>query len=276
MKTSLSGAGIGLRFQHLDRILEEKPKISWFEILVDNIMGDAREFYADLDRVREDYPFTFHGVSMNLGSVDPLDLNYLNEIKLLRKRYQPVYISDHLAWTGVNARFHHDLLPLPYTDESLKYMIERVKQAQDHLDCRLLIENPSSYFGFADTHINEWDFLSTVIKEADADILLDVNNIYVSAFNHRFDPMTYLQSIPLERVKYIHLAGYENCGSYLFDSHGEEVWPEVWALYQKTIDLMGPTPTLIEWDNDIPPLDKIVAEALKAQEILDGKTYELE
>ncbi len=237
-------------------------------------MGDAREFYAKLDRLRQDYPFVFHGVSMNLGSVDPLNQVYFAELRELITRYQPLHVSEHLAWTGVNARFHHDLLPLPYTEESLAHMKSRVAQAQDLLGQRIVIENPSSYFAFKESSIAEWDFLSEVVTAADTGILLDVNNIYVSASNHGYQPTRYLEALPLDRITYIHLAGYQDCKTYLFDSHGQKVWPQVWELYQQTIEQAGPLPTLIEWDSDIPTLEELMAEAAQAQRILSGERYE--
>lgn len=209
---------------------------------------------------------------MSLGSVDPLNLDYLKKLKRLVQRFEPVYVSDHLAWVSVNNQFLHDLLPLVYTEEALENFSCKVIRAQEYLGRRLLIENPASYLGFKGGEFTEWEFINEVISRTDCDLLVDINNIYVSAVNHGFETSTYLEAIPKERVKQIHLAGYEEHDSYLFDTHGYRVHPPVWELYENAIERFGPIPTLIEWDTDIPEFDVLVEEANKAEQILRKTT----
>lgn len=262
------GAGIGLRSRHYQEILETKPAIPWFEILSENYFGAGGLPIYHLERVRELYPVTLHGVGMSLGSADPLNFDYLARLKKLAEKIEPVYISDHLAWISIDGRHVHDLLPLPYTKEALEHFADRVCQVQDYLGRRLLIENPSSYMGFKDVDMTEWEFLQELVKRTDCDLLFDVNNVYVSGENHGFDPIEYLHALPAGRVKEIHLAGYEEQDNYLFDTHGYRVHPPVWELYKATINHLGPIPTLIEWDNDIPEFEVLADEANKAQKVL--------
>ncbi|TDJ47816.1 MAG: DUF692 domain-containing protein [Gammaproteobacteria bacterium] len=266
----VAGAGIGLRSTHYQTIIENQPKVPWFEVLTENYFGDGGLPLHFLEKVRADYPVTLHGVGMSLGSADSLDRDYLARLKALAARIEPTYVSDHLAWISVDSRFVHDLLPLPYTEEALANFAAHVREAQDFLGRRLLIENPSSYMGYKETDMTEWEFLQELVVLTDCDILFDVNNVYVSGTNHGFDPIEYLHALPKGRVKEIHLAGYEEQNNYLFDTHGYRVHPPVWDLYQATIEYLGPIPTLIEWDNDIPPFETLLDEAGLAQRVLDS------
>lgn len=267
-ETPISGAGIGLRSKHYQEILRGS-RIPWFEVLTENYIGDGGLPLHFLERIRADYPVTLHGVGLSLGSTDPLNFDYLNRLKALIERIEPACVSDHLAWISSGGRYVHDLLPLPYTREALDHVIERVKQIQDFLGRRLMIENPSSYMGYKDSEMTEWEFLQSLVVETDCDLLFDVNNVFVSGRNHGFDPIEYLHALPQGRVKEIHLAGYEAHNNYLFDTHGYRVHPPVWELYQATIERLGSVPTLIEWDNDIPEFAILVDEANKAQRVLD-------
>ncbi|MCH9027097.1 MAG: DUF692 domain-containing protein [Proteobacteria bacterium] len=263
------GAGIGLRTQHYQEILVNRPPVRWFEVLSENYFGAGGLPLYHLEQVRESYPITMHGVGMSLGSTDPLDFNYLAKLKALAERFEPVWISDHLAWISVNRRYTHDLLPLPYTEEALSHVARRVIQAEDFLGRRLLIENPATYLSFNHSEMTEWEFVQGLVDRTDCELLIDVNNIYVSATNHGFDPMDYIKAVPKERVREIHLAGYEEREDYLFDTHGCRVHPPVWELYRAALEYFGPVPTLIEWDTDIPPFSVLVEEAEKAQAQLD-------
>jgi len=265
---SITGAGIGLRSVHYQEILDTQPAIPWFEVLSENYFGAGGLPIYHLERVREHYPVTLHGVGMSLGSADPLNVDYLSRLKKLAERIEPVYISDHLAWISIDGRHVHDLLPLPYTEEALTLFSARVGEAQDILGRRLLIENPSSYMSYKNPDLTESEFLQELVKRADCDLLFDVNNVYVSSQNHGFDPIEYLHALPVDRVKEIHLAGYEEQDNYLFDTHGHRVHPPVWELYKEAIKVLGPVPTLIEWDTDIPELSVLVDEANTAQKIL--------
>jgi uncharacterized protein (UPF0276 family) len=215
---------------------------------------------AHLDRLRRDFPMAMHGVSLSIGATEPLDRGYLADLKALAARVEPVWISDHLCWTGVAGLNMHDLLPLPYTEEALAHVAGRIGQVQDALQQRILIENVSSYVGFRDSEMPEWEFLAEVARRADCLILLDVNNVYVSAFNHEFDPRAYLAGVPAERVRQIHLAGHQNCGTHIVDTHDHPVIDPVFALYAEAVRRFGPVPTMIERDANIPPLDELLAE----------------
>jgi uncharacterized protein (UPF0276 family) len=260
----IAGAGIGLRSQHYQDILTSEPRIPWFEALSENYLGGGSPL-ANLQRIRERYPLTLHGVGMSLGSTDALNEDYLEKLKTLVERIEPAWVSDHLAWISSGHRYVHDLLPLPYTEEALQHVSERVQQAQDFLGRRLLIENPSSYLSFTHDEIPEWEFLAALADKADCDLLFDVNNAYVSANNRGTDPMMYIDTLPQERIREIHLAGYEEHAGYLFDTHGYQVQPPVWALYRATVEKFGPVPTLIEWDTNIPSLQVLQNEASRAQ-----------
>ncbi|MGK7876051.1 MAG: DUF692 domain-containing protein [Xenococcaceae cyanobacterium] len=265
---SIKGVGIGLRSPHYQDILTHKPAVPWFEVLSDNYLSPGGLPLHHLEQVRQDYPVTLHGVGMSLGSTDPLNLDYLAHLKRLAERIEPAYISDHLAWISVNGQYLNDLVPLPYTEAVIDRLAKRILQAQEFLGRRILIENPCPYVTFTDSTMPEWVFIQGLVEKADCDLLLDVNNIYVSATNHGFDPLDYLDAIPAKRVKEIHLAGYEEREDYLFDTHGYPVHPPVWQLYQAALERFGSVPTLIEWDTDIPGFEVLMAEASKAEEHL--------
>jgi len=265
---SIHGAGLGLRSSHYQEVFNNKPDVPWFELLSDNYMAEGGLPILRAEKIRENYPITLHGVGMSLGSADPLNMDYLARLKLLIQRLEPAYVSDHLAWVSINGKQTHDLLPFPYTEFTLKHIAERILQVQDFLGREILVENPSSYLGFHATHMNEWEFVSGITKLTDCNLLIDINNIYVSAVNHGFDPYEYLQAIPKDRVKEIHLAGYEKMDNYLFDTHGYQVHPPVWELYKTALKRFGATPTLIEWDTDIPDFSTLRNEALKAERLI--------
>ena len=257
--------GLGLRSLHYSYILENKPDISWFEVLSDNYFMPGGLPLYHLEKIRQNYPVTLHGVGMSLGSTDALNYDYLNRLKSLIARIEPVHVSDHLAWISVNNHYLNDLIPLPYTKETLNHLVERITQVQEFLGQRILIENPSAYVSFTHSTMTEWEFLETLLNQADCYLLLDVNNLYVSAINEGFDPINYLQKIPKHRVKEIHLAGYEEKENYLFDTHGYPVHQPVWELYQVALKILGLIPTLIEWDTNIPDFEVLMIEANKAK-----------
>lgn len=263
------GYGLGLRHQHYQYILEHKPPVDWFEILTENyLVPGGRPLYY-LDRVHEHYPYVMHGVSLSIGSCDPLDMDYLAKVKKLMERVEPLWISDHLCWTGVNGLNMHDLLPLPYTEEALQHVVERIKRVQDYLGRRILIENVSSYITYTHSRMTEWEFLTAVAERADCLLLLDVNNIYVSAFNHRFDPQDYLKGVPIERVQQFHLAGHENCGTHIIDTHDHPVIDDVWRLYADAVRRFGRVSTMIERDDNIPEFPELFAELDHAKAIAE-------
>jgi uncharacterized protein len=259
------GFGLGLRVEHYDAILAQPPPIDWLEALTENYLVPGGKPLHFLSRMRERYPVVLHGVSMSIGSTHPLDRQYLSQVKALAARIEPEWISDHLCWTGVAGRNVHDLLPLPYTEEALANVIERVRTVQDILGRRILLENVSSYVSFRDSRLTEWEFLKAVAEGADCLILLDVNNIYVSSVNHEFDPLDYLNAIPVERVQQIHLAGHEDHGDYLIDTHDHPVPHPVWDLYSAAVRRFGNVSTMIERDANIPPLEELCAELAAAR-----------
>lgn len=264
------GFGLGLRKQHYGYVLEHRPPVDWFEILSENYMVPGGRPLHMLDRVRADYPLVMHGVSMSIGSADDLDLDYLRQLKGLAARIEPGWISDHLCWTGVGGHNAHDLLPLPYTEEALRHVAERIARVQDFLGRRIAIENVSSYMTFRHSHLSEWEFVAAVSEAADCGILLDVNNIFVSAFNHHFDALAYLDAVPRQRVWQFHLAGHSDFGSYLLDTHDHPIRPEVWALYEEACRRFGPVSTLIERDDNIPELPELLAEAEQARRLQES------
>ena len=261
------GFGLGLRPTHYEAILKSKPRVDWFEALSENYMIPGGRPLHYLMRIRERYPVVLHGVSLSIGSTDPLDRKYLKDLKALAQRVQPEWISDHLCWTGVARRNLHDLMPLPYTDEALRHVARRVREVQDFLGRRILLENVSSYVAFRGSAMTEWAFLAALIAEADCDVLLDVNNIYVSAFNHGFDAIDFLDGVPAARVRQIHLAGHDNCGDLIIDTHDAPVIGPVWKLYAEALRRFGPVPTMIERDAKIPPLGTLVRELDRARAI---------
>ena len=266
------GFGIGLRTVHFSHILKNHPKIDWFEILSENFMDTGGRPLYVLDQIAERYPVVLHGVSMSVGSTDPLDYKFLEKLKALAKRTDAHWVSDHLCWTGVSGLNLHDLLPMPYNDESLRHTVDRVRKIQEILERPIVLENPSTYLEFAHSNWTEWDFLATLAEEADCGILLDVNNIYVSAFNHSFDPKKYIDRIPADRVVQNHLAGHVNHGTHIIDTHSDHVIDEVWELYRYAFQRTGGVATLLEWDQDIPTFDVVHAEALKARKWRETRT----
>jgi uncharacterized protein (UPF0276 family) len=259
--------GLGLRHQHYQQIADTPGKVDWFEALSENYMVPGGRPLYWLDRLRHDYPMVLHGVSLSIGAVDPLDMDYLAALKALACRIEPRWISDHLCFTGHAGVNLHDLLPLPYTEEALVHVVERVQRVQDVLGRRILLENVSSYVQYAESQLSEWAFLAAIADRADCDILLDVNNIHVSSFNHAFEPRVYLAAIPPARVKQIHLAGHLHCGTHIIDTHDHPVVDDVWRLYADAIRRFGMIPTMIERDDDIPPYTDLLAELDKARAV---------
>ncbi len=259
------GFGLGLRTVHYETILATRPHVDWFEALSENYMVPGGKPLYYLDRIRADYPVVMHGVSMSIGSADPLDLDYLKELKALADRVEPVWMSDHLCWTGIVRRNMHDLLPLPYTREAVEHVAGRISQVQEYLGRRILIENVSSYVNFEQSEMTEWEFLREISERADCLLLFDVNNVYVSGFNHGFDPHEYIDALPRERIQQIHVAGHSNCGTHIIDTHDAPVIDEVWKLYSYAIEAFGPIATMIERDDHIPELEVLVAELEQAR-----------
>ncbi|MGH8622190.1 MAG: MNIO family bufferin maturase [Burkholderiales bacterium] len=261
------GFGLGLRAPHYADILATRPKVDWFEILTENYLVPGGKPIHYLDRIRAKYPVAMHGVSLSIGSTDALDREYLGQVKALATRIEPLWISDHLCWTGVAGRNLHDLMPLPFTEEAIAHVAARVSRAQELLGRRILLENVSSYVTFRASRLTEWDFLAEVARRADCLILLDVNNIHVSARNHGFDPLAYLDGVPRERVQQIHVAGHDDCGEHVIDTHDRPVVDAVWNLYADAVKRFGAVPTIIERDDKIPPLAELVAELETARRI---------
>ncbi|PPD32201.1 MAG: hypothetical protein CTY18_11070 [Methylomonas sp.] len=261
------GYGLGLRKDHYLTIIEEKPAIDWFEIITENYLVEGGKPLYYLDTIRADYPMVMHGVSLSIGSADALKMTYLAKVKALAERVQPAWVSDHLCWTGVGGINLHDLLPLPYTEEALKHVVERVKIVQDFLGRQILLENVSSYITYGHSTMPEWQFLAEVAEQADCLILLDINNIYVSAYNHCFDPKTYIQHIPVKRVQQFHLAGHLNLDHIIIDSHGDSVIDPVWSLYEFALRRFGAVSTMIERDDNIPSLEELLVELTRTRTI---------
>jgi len=261
----LTGTGIGFRTEHAMQIITELPDIPWFEVLIDNYMADNSSVSV-IDKLVEDYPIAFHGVGLSIGSTTPLDYGYLKRLKLLKDRWQPKQISDHFAWTGTSDYHFHELLPLPASQETIIHLLERINRVQEFLGEAILLENPSTYIK-APAEMPEWEFINEVCKSAGCGLLLDINNIHVNAFNHGFNPEDYLTGINLSHVKALHLGGYEDCGDYYFDSHSQPVSTEVWASYQKILAQIPYTPSLLEWDNQLPELSVLLNEAKLAEKI---------
>jgi len=265
------GFGLGLRTTHYDQILAEHPQVDWFEALSENYMVPGGKPHHYLERIRAEYPLVLHGVSMSIGSCDPLDFDYLRQLKALIDRIDPLWVSDHLCWTGVAGYNTHDLLPLPYTREAAEHVASRIRQVQDFLGQRMLIENVSSYVNFNQSEMTEWDFLVEIAQRADCLLLLDVNNIYVSGFNHGFNARDYIDALPRERIQQIHLAGHSNCKTHIIDTHDAPVADPVWELYGYAIEAFGPVATMIERDDNIPDLTTMVCELDQAREIAKRK-----
>jgi uncharacterized protein (UPF0276 family) len=264
------GFGLGLRPVHYPDFLREGQTVDWLEIISENYMVPGGKPLAMLDAIVERYPVAMHGVSLSIGSSDGLDASYLAELKALATRVQPLWISDHLCWTGVQGRNSHDLLPLPYSDEALRLVVRHVDQVQNTLGQRILLENVSSYLGYRSSEMSEWEFLRQVSEQADCLLLLDVNNIYVSGINHGFDPIAFLNHLPVERVQQIHLAGHSDHGDYIVDTHDQPVAEPVWDLYRYAFSRFGAVATMIERDDNIPELDVLIAELDRARAIAAG------
>lgn len=258
------GVGVGLRVPHYKHIFEHWPKVDWFEVISENFMVDGGRPIMNLERALSHYRVVPHGVALSLGSTAPLDWDHLRKLKKLVQRVKPPWFSDHLCWTGIEAANLHDLMPLPYTEEALKHVVERAKCVQDFLELRFAVENVSSYMTFDASQMTEWEFLSRVADEADVGLLFDVNNVYVAAENHHFDANEYVDSVPHERIVQIHLAGHTRFDKYILDTHSDHVCDPVWDLYRRTIAHTGPVSTLVEWDDDIPAFEVLLAEAAKA------------
>ena len=259
------GHGVGLRRDHFQRVLSEPTAVDWFEVISENFMVDGGRPLDILMRVRRDYPVVMHGVSLSIGSTDPLDHAYLKRLRALADQVEAAWVSDHLCWTGVGGRNAHDLLPMPYTEEALKHVVSRVIQVQEALGRQIALENPSSYLTFTASSIPEEQFLAAVAEQADCGILLDVNNVYVSSVNHRFDAIAYLDAIPRDRVWQFHLAGHSDHGAYLLDTHDHPVCDPVWDLYRHAVRHCGAVPTLIEWDEHIPAWEVLEDQSQQAR-----------
>lgn len=265
------GFGLGLRHAHFDHVLDHRPDVDWFEIISENFIDSQGRPRYVLDQIAERYPVVMHGVSLSIGSTDPLDFSYLGKLKRLADEIGAVWVSDHLCWTGVLGRSTHDLLPMPLTESSLAHVIDRVCTVQEFLQRPLVLENPSSYLTFTSDTMPEWEFLSRMAVQADCGLLLDVNNVYVSGFNHGFDPVEYIKSVPHDRIVQFHLAGHTNCGTHLIDTHDGRVIERVWELYRLAYQLTGGVSTLLEWDAKIPEFSVLHAEVLRAKDYTQGK-----
>jgi uncharacterized protein (UPF0276 family) len=263
------GYGLGLRREHYETVLGQRPDVDWFEIISENYMVDGGKPLDYLTRIREHYPMVMHGVSMSIGSTEPLDFDYLKQLKALIKRVEPAWFSDHLCWTGVNGLNLHDLMPLPYTEEAIQHVADRVCRVQDYMGRRMLLENVSSYVSYSDSDMSEWEFLREVAERADCLILLDINNIYVSAYNHNFDPCAYLHAIPAERVYQFHLAGHTHENNLIIDTHDHPIADPVFELYAAAVQQFGRVSTMIERDDHIPPLPELLAELDQVRHIAE-------
>lgn len=276
MKSALQLTGIGLRAPHYSDFLEKRPPVAWLEVHSENYFGEGGKPLHVLEQIRNDYPISLHGVSLSIGSADELNWKHLNKLRDLINRLQPCLVSDHLCWSSINGHYLHDLLPLPYTQDTLEHLVSRIQQIQNYLQRQILIENVSSYVSFKHSSLSEQEFLSEVAKQSGCGILLDVNNIYVSATNLGHDPEKYIDAIPAELVQEIHLAGFTTSvidgKEVLIDSHNRAVIPAVWDLYRKAIQHLGVKPTIIEWDADIPCLETLCLEAFRAETIM-RETY---
>lgn len=268
MKYPHLGFGLGLRKEHYHSILETSPDVDWFEVLTENYLVPGGKPLYFLDKISEKYPVVMHGVSMSIGSSDPINIDYLSQVKDLSNRIDAKWISDHLCFTGVDGVNAHDLLPLPYTEETIKFVSEKIRQTQDYLGQRILIENVSSYITYKQSgDMTEWEFVTAIAEESDSLMLLDINNIFVSAFNHGFDPLQYLDGVPAERVQQHHIAGHTQYDGYIIDTHDHDVVEGVWELYAEAVKRFGDVSTMIERDDNIPELPEVLKELQIAKEI---------
>ena len=261
------GFGLGLRAQHYGDILEGDPPIDWFEAISENYMVPGGQPLVMLDRIRARFPVVLHGVSLSIASTAPFDRDYLRDLKALADRVEPAFVSDHLCWTGVHGINLHDLLPIPYTREALAHVAARIQHVQEYLKRPIALENVSTYVQFGSSEMPEWEFLSEMVKQTGCWLVFDVNNVFVSAFNHDYDPLTFIDGIPPDRVVQFHLAGHEHNMTHIIDTHDAMVCDEVWELYRAALRRFGPVSTIIERDDNIPPLGEMVAELEKAREI---------
>jgi uncharacterized protein (UPF0276 family) len=260
------GFGLGLRAKHMPHIFERRPAVDWFEIISENYMDTGGKPRRNLSRIAEQYPIVMHGVSLSIGTVDPLNSEYLKKLKMLIDEVNPAWVSDHLCWTGVAHKNMHDLLPVPYTEEALKHIVQRIREVQDFLERPIALENPSTYLEFKSSSMPEAEFIARMAEESGCNVLLDVNNVYVTCYNHRQDAKAYLDSLPLHRVIQIHLSGHTNKGTHIIDTHDDHVIDEVWSLYKYAVHKAGRAPnTMIEWDDKIPEFPVLYAELEKAR-----------
>lgn len=265
--TSITGFGLGLRTEHYRDFAEGRPAVDWLEVISENHMVPGGKPLHFLERIRRDHPMVMHGVSLSIGSADPLDADYLRELKALAARIEPGWVSDHLCWTGVDQHNLHDLMPLPYTEAALRHLVPRIAQVQDALQRPLVLENVSSYLRFAADEMSEAEFIVELLARTGARLLLDVNNVYVSSVNHGFDARAFIDAMPAGRVVQIHLAGHQDLGDHLIDTHDAPVCEAVWSLYRHTVERLGPVPTMIERDDHIPPLAELLGELQRARKI---------
>jgi uncharacterized protein (UPF0276 family) len=263
------GLGVGLRTVHFSHILRHQPQVDWFEVISENFMDSQGRPRYVLEQIAERYPTVMHGVSLSIGSTDPLDFEYLAKLKRLAGEIKPRWISDHLCWTGVLGLNAHDLLPIPLCEDTLRHVVERIRIVQDFLERPLVLENPSTYVTFACSTMSEWEFLTRMADEADCGLLLDVNNVYVSSVNHDFDPREYIENVPHQRIVQCHLAGHANCRTHLIDTHDDHVSDPVWELYRLAHRRTGGVSTLLEWDAHIPEFPVVHAEVLKARRYMN-------
>lgn len=265
MHEIIAGFGLGLRSEHYRDFVAARQRVDWLEVISENYLVAGGKPLHYLDRIRRDYPMAMHGVSLSIGGSDALDPSYLRQLRALMDRIQPDWVSDHLCWTGTSSLNLHDLLPLPYTEACLQHLVRRVAQVQDTLGRPLLLENVSSYVRYRADEMNEWEFIVELVRRSGCELLLDVNNVYVSSVNHRFDPHTFIDALPIAAVRQIHLAGHEDHGNYLIDTHDYPVCAAVWELYAHAVRRLGAVPTMIERDDDIPPLELLIAELDRAR-----------
>ncbi len=264
------GLGLGLRSKHFSYILERNPAVDWFEVISENFMDSAGRPRHVLRQLAERYPVVMHGVSLSIGSTDPLNRQYLTKLKSLAEEVKPLWISDHLCWTGVNSLNTHDLLPVVLNEESLKHICSRINQIQDFLERPVVFENPSTYLTFKQSTIAEWDFLRYMTEETGCGLLLDVNNVYVSGFNNDFDPVHYIDQLPHDKIVQMHIAGHQHCGTHIIDTHDRNVVQDVWKLFAQAWQLTGGVATLLEWDSNIPDFEAYQAELLKAKQYMSS------
>ena len=271
MKSHSPKFGLGLRPAHYQAITEARPNIDWFELLTEDFLECAGDDWRWLSKIREHYPVSLHGVSLSIGSTDPVNKSYLIALKNLIQKVEPLWVSDHFCWTGIDGVNTHDLLPLPYSEEAIQHLVSRISEVQDFLNRQILLENVSSYIDFQSSEMTEWEFISEVSKRADCFILLDVNNIYVNAFNHGFSTQDFLNGIPVDRVKQFHIAGHKDCQTHIIDTHNADIISAVWDLYASALKRFGQVPLIIERDSEIPPLNEMLNELNQAREIYNNE-----